>query len=289
MLDFVVSVSPTRSFVTSLMPVMRKPTSPAWSSSALVIAGREEADVVDVGLGPGRHRADRLALLEDAVDDADVGDDAAVLVELRVEDERARLGVGVAGRRRDLRDELLEDVLDPLARLAGDAQDRVGRLAEQVGDLLGDALGLGARQVDLVQARDELEAGVDGEVGVRERLGLDALARVDDEQRALARGEAAAHLVGEVHVAGRVDEVQLVGLAVARRVVDAHRLGLDRDAALALEVHRVEHLGAHRPGVDGLRHLEDAVGQRRLPVVDVGDDREVADVCLVGHVVCDSG
>ena len=89
-----------------------------------------------------------------------------------------------------MRDDLLEDVLDPLPRLAGDAPDRVGRLAEQVGDLLGDALGLGAGQVDLVQARDELEPGVDGEVGVGERLGLDALGGVDDEQRALARGEA---------------------------------------------------------------------------------------------------
>ena len=83
--------------------------------------------------------------------------------------------------------------------------------------------------------------------------------------------------------------MQLVGLAVAGRVEDADGLGLDRDAALALEVHGVEHLGAHRPRVDGLRHLEDAVGERRLPVVDVGDDREVADVCLVGHVFCESG
>ena len=93
----------------------------------------------------------------------------------------------------------------------------VGRLAEQLGDLGGDALGLGAGKVDLVQARDQLEPGVDGEVGVGERLRLDALRGVDDEQRALARRERARDLVGEVDVAGRVDEVQLVGLAVARR------------------------------------------------------------------------
>ena len=135
-------------------------------------------------------------------------------------------------------------------------------------------------QVDLVQARDELEPRLDGEVGVGEGLRLDALARVHDEQRTLARGERPRDLVGEVDVAGRVDEVELVGLAVAGRVLDPHRLGLDRDAALALEVHAVEQLGAHRPGVDGLGHLEDAVGQRRLSVVDVGDDAEVADAAL---------
>ena len=84
-------------------------------------------------------------------------------------------------------------------------------------------------------------------------------------------------------MARRVDEVELIGLAVARLVEHAHRLGLDGDAALALEVHRVEQLGAHRARVDRVRHLEDAVGQRRLAVVDVGDDAEVADVRLVGH------
>jgi hypothetical protein len=86
-----------------------------------------------------------------------------------------------------------------------------------------------------------------------------------------------AHLVREVHVPRRVDEVQLVGLAVARLVEHAHRLRLDRDAALALEVHRVEQLARASRAVDRVRHLQDAVGQRRLPVVDVGDDREVAD------------
>ena len=69
-------------------------------------------------------------------------------------------------------------------------------------------------------------------------------------------------------------------LAVARLVEDAHRLGLDRDPALALEVHRVEDLLAHLPRIDGVRDLEDAVGQRRLAVVDVGDDREVAQAVL---------
>ncbi len=87
-------------------------------------------------------------------------------------------------------------------------------------------------------------------------------------------------------MAGRVDQVQLVGLAVSLRVVeDAHCLGLDRDAALALEIHRVEHLRAHRARIDRVRELEDPVGERRLAVVDVRDDREVADVGLVGHTL----
>jgi hypothetical protein len=79
----------------------------------------------------------------------------------------------------------------------------------------------------------------------------------------------------------RVDEVQLVGVPVARLVQHADRLRLDRDAALALELHRVQDLRAHGARIHRAGHLEDAVGQRRLAVVDVRDDREVADAVLV--------
>ena len=72
--------------------------------------------------------------------------------------------------------------------------------------------------------------------------------------------------------------MQLVGLPVARRIENADRLGLDRDSAFPLELHRVEHLIAHPGRLDGMSELEDAVGKRRLAVVDVSDDREVPDV-----------
>ena len=54
----------------------------------------------------------------------------------------------------------------------------------------------------------------------------------------------------------------------------------DPDAA-SLEVHRVEELGAHVAHGDRLGDLEDAVRERRLAVVDVRDDRKVADLALV--------
>ena len=111
---------------------------------------------------------------------------------------------------------------------------------------------------------------------VRDGLGLDALGRVDDEDSALAGLERARDLVGEVDVTRRVDQVQLVALPG-----HAHRLGLDRDPALALELHRIQHLRPHVPSGDGVRHLENSIGERRLAVVDVRDDREVADVLLI--------
>ena len=217
-------------------------------------------------------------LAEGAVDHPHVGDHAAVLVELGVEDQRPRRRLGLALRGRDALDDRLEHLGDAHPGLGRDPQRFVGVAADQVGDLGRDALRLGARQVDLVDHRDQLEPGVDRQVGVGDGLRLDPLRGIDDQQRPLAGGEAARDLVGEVDVAGGVDQVQVVGLAVGGLVLDPHGLRLDRDPALALEVHRVEHLRLHFRRVDGAGELEDAVGQRRLAVVDVGDDREVADV-----------
>ena len=151
--------------------------------------------------------------------------------------------------------------------------DRVLRRdADDVLDLLDHALGVGGGQVDLVEHRDHLDPLLGGGVAVRDRLRLDALRRVDDEQRALAGRERARHLVGEVDVARRVDQVQPVGDAVARLVGQRRGLRLDRDAALALEVHRVEHLRLHLAILQATADLDETVGERRLAVVDVRND-----------------
>ena len=219
-----------------------------------------------------------LVLAKGAVDHPHVGDHASVLVELGVEDQRPgrRLGLPLGGG--DALDDRLEDLRHAHPGLGGDPQRFVGVATGQVGDFGRHALRLGAGQVDLVDHRDQLEAGVDRQVGVGDGLRLDPLGGVDDQQRALAGGEAARDLVGEVDVARRVDQVQVKDLAVGGLVLDSDRLRLDRDPALALEVHRVEHLRLHFRRVDRPGDLEDPVGQGRLAVVDVGDDREVADV-----------
>src|ERR671913_354635 len=72
-----------------------------------------------------------------------------------------------------------------------------------------------------------------------------------------------------------VDQVELMALPE-----DADSLSLDRDPALALELHRVEQLLLHVAVGDRVGRLQDAIGQRRLPMVDGGDDREVAVLVL---------
>ena len=67
-------------------------------------------------------------------------------------------------------------------------------------------------------------------------------------------------------------------------VADGGVLGEDRDALLALEVHRVEDaLGDVLVLAEGAGLPEHGVDERRLAVVDVGDDGDVADVCAQRH------
>ena len=223
------------------------------------------------------HHADLVALLQVAVEDAHVHHDAAVLVVLRVEDEAAQLLRGRRLRRGQLLADHVEELLDALARLRGDIDAVLRGEAEDLLDLHRHAVRVGSGEVDLVDDGDQRQVARDREVGVRDGLRLDTLRRVDDEHGAFARLERARDLVGEVHMAGRVDEVELVLLALVG-VLHRHGRGLDGDAALALEVHRVEELGARLALRHGLRLLEKAVCEGRLAVVDVGDDGEVADL-----------
>jgi hypothetical protein len=57
-------------------------------------------------------------------------------------------------------------------------------------------------------------------------------------------------------------------------------MALDGNAALALQVHGVEHLLAHLLARERMRVLEETIRQRRLAVVDVGNDAEVASAFL---------
>ena len=84
-------------------------------------------------------------------------------------------------------------------------------------------------------------------------------------------------------MAGRVDQVERVDLAVGRGVGQPHGAGLDGDATLALEIHAIEQLCAHVTAGDGAGLLDQPVGERRLAVVNVRDDTEAADSRQVGH------
>ena len=235
-------------------------------------------------LGAGRHHFDLHARADGTVEQAHINDNALVGVVLAVEDERAERRIGVADRRRNVGDDALEDLVDVDVHFRGDLGGVLGRDADDVLNLLLDARRVSGRQVDLVDDRHDFKSGVDGEVGVAEGLCLDALRRVDDEQRALAGRERAGDLVVEVDMTRGVDEVHLVGPAVIGLIFHADGARLDGDAALALEVHVVEQLLLHLADGDRLALLEQTVGKGGFAVVNMCNNREIANLLTIFHV-----
>ena len=66
---------------------------------------------------------------------------------------------------------------------------------DDVFDLTARFVRLCAGKIDLVDDGDNLEPAVDGEVGVGQRLRLDALGGVHQQQRSLAGGQRASHFL----------------------------------------------------------------------------------------------
>jgi hypothetical protein len=58
-------------------------------------------------------------------------------------------------------------------------------------------------------------------------------------------------------------------------VRQAHRLCLDGDSTLALEFHAVQELGLSAAGLYGSGQLQQAVGERRLAMVDMRNYAEI--------------
>ncbi len=75
------------------------------------------------------------------------------------------------------------------------------------------------RQVDLVDHRDDRQVLLHRQVHIGDRLRLDTLGGINDQQRALARAQTAGDFIRKIHVPGRVDQVQLVSLPVLGLVI----------------------------------------------------------------------
>ncbi len=234
--------------------------------------GGEGADAVDQVFGLAGHELDLQALFQDPVDHPHQDHHAEVGIVPAVDQHRLQGRGAVAGGGRDLLDDRLERFLDADARL-GAGEHGFGCVdADDVLDLVAHLLGLGGGEVDLVDDGDDLVVVLDRLVHVGERLRLDPLRRVDHQQRTLARGQGAADLVREVDVTGRIHQVELIREPVLGGVVQPHRLGLDRDPPLTLNVHVIKHLLAHLARSQAPRRLDQPIRQGRFPMVDMGDN-----------------
>ena len=170
----------------------------------------EDAGFLHLVHGAVVHQADDVPGLDLAFKDAAGDHGAPEGVVVGVEDEPGEGFFGAAFGGRDPGDDGLEDLVDADAFLGG-AQDDVVRIQAQLAfDLLLDPVHVRGGQVDLVDHRDDGEVVLHGQIEVGHGLGLHALGGVHQQQHPLAGGQGPGDLVGEIHVARGVDEVELV-------------------------------------------------------------------------------
>ncbi len=114
----------------------------------------------------------------------------------------------------------------------------------------------------------------------RLRLRLHARDRVKHRNRAIQHAQRALDFHGEIHVAGRIDDVDAIGLVEALPR-SRGRGGRDRDAALALLLHPVHRRGAFVHFADLVGHTrikQDALGAGGLSGIDMRHDPDVANL-----------
>ena len=148
----------------------------------------EDAELEELRLRAVGHEPDRLVVVERALRRG--GRRRRRPCRGRSASRRSGPGAGLAGSPLGggtRCDDRLEDLGHAGAVLGRGEDDLLARDREDVLELLDHELGLGRRQVDLVDDRDDRQILLEREVDVGDRLRLDALGGVDDEDRALAR------------------------------------------------------------------------------------------------------
>jgi hypothetical protein len=105
-----------------------------------------------------------LARRQISVHHSHKGDDSPVVVVGGIEDESPGGLVRVALWWRDPDDYTLQQLVHPGTRLAGNPQNVVGFDAHEGRQLLGNKVRLGRGKVDLVEDRDDLQAGLNGQI-----------------------------------------------------------------------------------------------------------------------------
>jgi hypothetical protein len=77
-------------------------------------------------------------------------------------------------------------------------------------------------------------------------------------------------------MAGSINQVEDVFLAVPSFVVHPGRLQLNGNASLPFEIHAIEELFLHLPLGNSASELQHSVSKGRFAVIDVSDDGEIA-------------
>ena len=209
-----------------------------------------------------------------AVHNFEIGDDAPEGIENGVENQGLKRSVRVALRCRYPLHDGIQHFFDTRSRLCRNFQHFLRLAAYHIHNLVCHYVYHSRVHIDFVEHRYDFKSVFHSKIEIGYGLGLYALGRVHNQKGSFAGGNGAGDLVGEVHVARSVNEVEGI-IVPAVLVLHLHRMALDCDTLLLLQIHRVQHLILHIPGIQGVGDFEHPVGKSAFAVVDVCDNAEI--------------
>ena len=113
---------------------------------------------------------------------------------------------------------------------------------------------------------------IQGQIYIGQCLRLDSLRSVNNQQRTFAGSQTARDLVRKVDMPRSVDQIQHISFTILCNIVQANRLGLDRDAAFTFQLHLVEQLVFHLAGGNRTGNLDQAISQCRFAMINMGNN-----------------
>ena len=124
------------------------------------------------------------------------------------------------------------------------------------------------------------------QIDICKSLGFNALGGIYHQNGAVTGGQTSGHLIVEVHVARRVDQIENIFLSVFCLVDNADCLGLDGYAPLPLQIHVIQNLGLHFPLCQKSCLFNNPVRQGGFSMVYMCDDTKITDFTLVNSCHC---
>lgn len=132
----------------------------------------EDTDLVGIILHACIEELHLLTLVDGAIHNLEIGDDATERVEHGVEDQSLQGSFCVTLRMRDALHDGIENLFHALTRLATGTDDVLRGTADEVNNLVLHLVGHGTGHVYLIDNGDNLQVMIDGEIEVGDGLRL---------------------------------------------------------------------------------------------------------------------
>ena len=250
------------------------------------IIRRSGADFHHLKSGPGVHHPDRHAGPYRPGNNSHKADRTPVIVIERIENQCLKRCIRISLRCRHGPDNLLKDFINADPCLGGNQRRLICRKPDDLLNLASHLVRSCAGEINLVDDRQNLQIMLQCHIDVGQCLCLNALCGIHHKQCALTGSQCTADLIGKVHMAGGVNQVQHILFPVSGLVEHPHSLAFNGNPALPLQFHGVKNLLHHFPFLIYPGLFQQTVCQRGFPVVNMCNNTKIAN--LVHFLVCQS-